>query len=282
MRFDPNKSYTYPVLRPGSSDYQQAEFQVEIQPERIPGTTALRITADFVLSDPDLQALVAESKAAYVLRVRSAGTHHRSAHISQELQVSPTFADGRLHGRTELWGFLIAMRDLPNFRAARWHEDYGSMNFDIHAGAVLAEDEPKEYWIDTAEEAPIGSIFELRENRSLTKGSWNVQLDDERVILHMSVPDYQRFCDARSRVNGTPEAAYIMNAIYLPALIWTLQEADRDPDSFRDNRWYRSLDARLSDCECAVLGSLDENRLTDGQKLLEQPFANLPLMAYDP
>ena len=278
MRFDPNKFYTYPVLRPSSTDYQQAAFEVEIQPDRIRGTTSLRVTADFFLSDPDLQTLLTEGRAAFVLRIHSIGSHHRSAYMTRDSQVSRTFADGQLHGRTELWGFLIAMQDLPNFRAERWHADYGSMSFDIHAGAVLAADEPKEYWIDTAEEALIGSIFELQENSRLAAGSWEVQLDDDKVVLHMSMRDYQRFCQARSRVNGTTDAAYIMNSVYLPALIWTLQVADVDSDSYSDNRWYRSLNSRLSDCECMPLGSTAESRLMDAQKLLDNPFANLPLM----
>ena len=68
---------------------------VEIQPDRIRGTTSLRVTADFFLSDPDLKSLVAAGKAAYVLRVQSVGSHHRSAHMTQDLQISCTFADGQ-------------------------------------------------------------------------------------------------------------------------------------------------------------------------------------------
>ena len=83
MRFDPNKTYPYPVLRPGSSDYPHAEFEVELEePERVRGTTALRIEAEFQLSDQALRNLVARGAAKYVLLVRSPATHHRSVHCS--------------------------------------------------------------------------------------------------------------------------------------------------------------------------------------------------------
>ena len=74
---------------------------------------------------------------------------------------------------------------------------------------------------------------------------------------------------------------YIMNAVYLPALVHVLQEADHDDDEdYSDCRWYRSLDTRLEDCERPQLGK-GQDRLDDAQRLLDQPFARLPLLAGD-
>ena len=193
MRFDPNKSYTYPVLRPSSLDYPKSEFEVEIQAKRLRGTTALTVTAIFVLSDSDLQALVSQGKASYVLRIKAPAAHHRSAYISPESQIHESFDDGQLHGRLEIWGFLVARQRIEGFRSEGWHDDYGRTSFNLEAGAVLAQDEPKEYWVDMAEEAMIGSIFELRVSDGLAEGSWEVDLDGDRVSLHMSAGDYQRF-----------------------------------------------------------------------------------------
>lgn len=257
-------------------------FEVDIKPDRIQGTTSLQVIADFVLSDPDLLTLVDTGAAEYILRVRAPATHHRSVHCSGHPQISPTFNDGQLHGRMELWGFLVAVRDLPDFCAVGWHDDYDGMRFDIHAGSVLGEDDPKEYWIDTAEEAPIGSIFQIQAGDHLADGAWECQLDGDRVTVRMSSRDFQRFEIARNSFDGTPDAAYIMNAVYLPALIWVLQEADSSQDEYQDRRWYRSLEARLEDCRCKGLGSKADDRLVDAQKLLESPFANLPLMRVEP
>ena len=244
MRYDPNKAYLYPVLRPKHSDYPRAEFQVEVQdPERIKGTTALRITADYALSDSDLLELVRTGAARYVLRVRASTTRHRSAQSSNEAQIVRTFGDGQLHGLIQVWGFLAATRDLHGFRAAGWHDDYRGMDFDIQAGAVLAEDDPKEYWIDTAEEAPIGTFVVIGESEKVESGKWTCEIGGDRVTILMSKVDYQQFQQARNRLIGTPDGAYILNAVYLPALIWVLQEADSAPEEYGDCRWYRSLDA---------------------------------------
>ena len=79
MRFDPSKSYPHPVLRPGSTDYPDAEFQVELELDRSRGGTALRVRGTFDLSDPELLALVDTRQASYVLRVLASKTHFRTA-----------------------------------------------------------------------------------------------------------------------------------------------------------------------------------------------------------
>lgn len=280
MRYDPNKAYLYPVLRPNSTDYPRAEFQAEPDPERIERTTAVRVSAEFNLSDPDLLRLIEGGAAQYVLLVRATATHHRSSDRSADPKIDLEFKSGELSGRTEVRGLVVAVRDLPGFRADGWHDDYIGMTFDLPAGAVLAEDEPREYFIDNAEEAPVGSIFQVQPHNRLPDGRWNCELAGERVTLRMSEGDYRRFMDARSRVNRSPDAMYIMNAVYLPALVHVLQEADHNGEDYGDFRWYRSLDTRLADCERPQLGE-GRDRLDDAQRLLNQPFAHLPLLAGD-
>ena len=279
MKLDPNKAYPHPVLRPESTDYPRAEFQVEIDVDRVRDTTVLVIEAEFVLSDPDLLQLVKDGTAAYVLFVRSHGTHYRSAYTSDQPQISKLFQNGRLSGSTEVYGLLVALRDLQRFQARGWHKDYESMAFDISAGSVLGVGEPRNYWIDTAEEAPISSIFSLGSDESLSDGEWRCNLNDHKVVIAMSDADRQRFSDARNRVDGTADAAYVMNSLYFPALIWVLNEADHGEEDYSSRRWYRSLEARLLDCSRDELGTEGANRLVDAQRLLEWPFGRLPLMA---
>lgn len=281
MRFDPSKSYPHPVLRPGSSDYPEAEFQVELEVERLRNGTALRVRGTFDLSDPELLALVEAGKASYVLRVLASKTHFRTAIAGSDRTIEGTFADGQIHGLLVLSPFLVCTTRLPKFSVSGWHLDYESLCFDVNPGSVLAEDEPKEYWIDTAEEAPVSSIFTVHpcDGGGPDPGSWKCRLDDQKVVLEMSRSDYERFTLARSRLNGTPDAAYLMNAVYLPALIWVLQEADGGEEQYRDMRWYRALDERLGELKRPLLGAQGADRLSDAQTLLRFPFGRLPLFS---
>ena len=240
----------------------------------------LQVRADFEMSDPDLLALVDAGQASYVLRVLAPRTHFRGAIVSDKIKIEETFQEGQIHGLAVFSPFLVSTSRLRSYSAKGWHADYASLGFDVEPGSVLAEDEPKEYWVDTAEEAPIGSIFTLRrsDDSPLSDGIWRCHLLEEKVVLEMSTADYKRFLEARGRVNGTADASYIMNAVYLPALIWVLEEADRGEEQYRNFRWFRVLDARLGEAHCAGLGAPKASRLTDAQTLLQSPFGRMPLL----
>ena len=194
--------------------------------------------------------------------------------------IEADFVDGRLHGLVEFSPFLVCTSCVREFSADKsWHADYASLCFDMEPGSVLAEDQPKEYWIDTADDAPVASIFTCRASDNVNDGEWQCDLSQEKVALEMSRADHLRFNATRGRFDGTRDAVYILNAVYLPALIWVLQEADRGEEEFADRRWYRSLDARLKDVGCKRLGSRDAGRLADAQRLLQAPFGRMLLTA---
>lgn len=282
MRFEPGKAWPHPVLRPPSlgDDYPHAEFEVEIEVERNESSTALQVRAEFELSDPDLLRLVATDAARYVLLIRASKTHYRELIRSDSAHIDTSILAGVLSGRVELSPFLILARDVLGFHAHGWHSDFEGRTFDIAAGSVLAEDQPKYYWVDTADEAPLGSIFEHLPQAGLADGHWQCQLDRERVAIAMSQADSKRYRAARSQANHTPEGQYLMNGIYLPALIHVLTAADRDVDTYGGRRWFASLDQRLEAVGCQPLGSKHADRLVDAQKVLDSPFSKMPLIAY--
>lgn len=177
--------------------------------------------------------------------------------------------------------FLVCTRHISEFSATGWHEDYVSLSFDVAPGSVLAQDTPKDYWIDTAEETPVGSIFTVgvTRDRDVKKGTWRCRLSGDKVEIQMPEGEYERFVSARNRVNKTADAHYLMNGVYLPALVWVLQEADREQESYADRRWYRALQGQLKRAKCQSLGDGAPDRLMDAQKLLESPFLRMPMMA---
>ena len=146
------------------------------------------------------------------------------------------------------------------------------------AGTVLAVDEPKSYHIDNAEEAPMGSIFEMQPVATARDGRWSCSLEGERITIQLSTNDNRRLKAARKSLAGKAEAAYLMNGIYLPALHQVLVEADLARDEHENRRWFRSLDAKLIERKLQPLGSDRANRLDDAQRLLENPFRSMPCL----
>ena len=278
MRIDPGKGWPHPVLRPPEygDDYPNAEFQVEIECRRAEGGYAVEMTAEFELSDPDLIRLVSERAAEYVLVVKSPRTHFRRAFRAADPAVEHSF-HGEISGRVEFSSFLVCVQRQPAFIARGWHSDFEGLTFDIMPGVVLAEDKPKEYWIDAADEAPIGAIFE-HISGGREDGQWSCNLDHDRIQIQLSDIDSHRFMSAREGANNTAEGQYLMNGLYLPVLIHVLNEADKDAGDYAEYRWFSSLNNRLEIVGCKELGSLSVDRAIDAQKVLEYPFSKMPMI----
>ena len=281
MKFDPGKAWPHPVLRPPSygDDYPHAEFEVDIEVMRTKKSTAIEVDARFELSEPSLSKLLKQDKAQFALLVRSSQTHCRQLLQSSLPHITHSFPAGSLSGRVEFAPFLVCMDALQNFQAEGWHSDFAGRKFDIAPGAVLAEDIPKDYWIDTADEAPLGSIFAHKSHPDIKDGRWDCVLEDDHVWIVMSDADSQQYQSAREQVGNQSEGQYLLNGLYLPALIVVLNEVDKNLEEYQDYRWFSSLDQRLEDVGCSPLGKKGSNRLIDAQKVLDSPFLRMPLIA---
>ncbi len=175
--------------------------------------------------------------------------------------------------------FLVCVRPLRGFRASGWHADYRKRSFDLDPGAVLAQDEPSAYWIDTEDEKPIGAIFEHSASTRQPDGTWTCDMQGDRLAIQMSERDHRRFEHVR-RGYHKADAAHLINSIYLPALVHVLSEADRGADDYGRCRWFALLDTRLGEGGCPRIGQ-GKDRLADAQRLLDSPFGRIPLFAAD-
>lgn len=279
MKVDSAKAWPYPVLRPRhlGDDYPASEFQVEITCERHKESVVAVASADYVLSDRYLLELVEQDKAAYVLLVRSPKTHVRKLFkASKATKIEAEFT-GDIAGLVEFVPFLVSTAKIEEFSTSNWHPDYHGLSFKLEPGSVLAIDDTKEFWVDSLDEAPVGSIIDILEAEH-EDGCWDASLQSELLQLHVSRGDYSRLMAARESVRGTPEIQYLINGLYLPMLIHVLHVADQDPEAYQHYRWFASLDARLHAIDAPKLGEPTPNRSHDAQRLFENPFGRIPLM----
>ena len=283
MKYVKSKSWPWPVLRQGSSDYKRSAFECSPVLSKIEGTTQLHVEADFYLGDRNLDDLISKGYARYALLVSSSTTHFREYRESTEPRIEWYAEDGRLADRVELTPFVVAHRRIDNFKASNWHEDYANRSFCIEPGSVLAIDVPVTYWVAAADETPISSVFQVAAEDDVSPGTWRCdwKRDQDLVTILLHPADFERFQDARSRAAASQTAAYILNGIYLPALAWLLTEADQaEQDDLSGSRWFEALTAALARVDCHPLGEPDANRLVDAQKILRQPFGRLPLLEH--
>ena len=281
MKFDPAKAWPHPVLRPPKygDDYQNAEFEVEIDLRVASGSTAVDLTVEFSLSSQDLLRLIENRVAQYALLVTAPQTHFRKLLQAETTTIEAQFSAGLLAGWIECQPFLLCVRDLTSFFSSEWHSDFKEQAFDIVPGTVLAEDEQKRYFIEPEYESLIGSIFKVRTQPSLPDGRWIYHIEQDHIWISMSRRDEKIFYDARLECKTGVEGYYLINGLYLPALIASLNDIDRNRDDYQDFKWFASLDRRLEEVGCQPIGSEDANRAVDAQQILESPFPKMPIFA---
>ncbi len=276
MKFSISKSYPHPVLRVRSSDYIDAEFRMDFSIERLKTTTAIKVNVQFILTDPYLLQLVSSGSAKYLLLIRCVDTFFREAICERVPKIQKLFSNGQLAGRTEFSPFLVTKEKITEFRSPKWNSDYDGLSFDPEPGVVLAVAPPETYWIDTADEAHVGSIFKLLPSNEIDNGYWECLLESDQIMLKISKGNFNQFLQVRDHLLSKNELEFIMNGVYLPALIWVLTEAD---NNFKENdyerwRWFSSLNHKLEELKLPQFGK-SSDRIVDAQKLLNAPFESL-------
>lgn len=281
MLHDSAKAWPHPVLHPHGDDYPDAEFEVDIDLRATKDGAMVRVEAVYRLSEQELLRLISREYAAYCLLVKATSTQYRRAFVGSSRQIEETFELGALAGRVRLSAYVVSTRELADFRADGWHSDFGTKTYVIPAGTVLAEDVPKEYWIDTADDRSLGSIIGHRAGRNVVEGYWRVEIDEKRIWIVMSHSDTDRYRELRDRVGQSSDGQYLMNGLYLPALVEALHRVDQGTEDYQEYRWFASLERRLEDVGGQVLGAKDADRVADAQKILEGPMLRMPFFERD-
>ena len=280
MRYVLGKSWPWPVLRPFNDDYERCEIQVEVELTYVEDSPNVRVEADFMLSDRDLLTLVSQGAAEYALLISCSRTHFRRTITSGDSRVECEFDGGQLVQHVEFAPHVICTSPISNFKAANWHSDYADREFDLEPGAVLALDTPSTAWIDSANEASVASIFRLSPSSDIEDGQWACSMEEDgRVHILIHPRQYEEFNAARGRP-FEETGAYILNSVYLPALVWLLHKADqmKDGPEPHEELWWHAVDAALERADLRELPDENRDALRDAQLLLKFPFSRLPLL----
>jgi hypothetical protein len=96
MKFDKNKAFPYPVLRPHSDDFIDKDFQSTADFTIDENTVAMVVT--YALSSKDIAQLIENGKAEYVSVLACRDTYFSVSLPSFETSVSREFDSGLFRG----------------------------------------------------------------------------------------------------------------------------------------------------------------------------------------
>lgn len=232
MKFDKHKAFPYPVLRPGSDDYSDVEFQVMVE-FAISGNS---VTANvlFANSCEEIVEQIEAGTASYVCVISCRDTYIQRVIETKESAVSLEFEIGKLRGEVKVDPYVVVKKDIENYSCPNINAEFGGGPFAFQTGDVLAQEETQAFYIDRDVFKPITSVVDLVKKDNLTEGLWTINFDDDHIRIEVSPKLKESIDEAR---NDNKNRIILKNSIYFAAVMQAIQKLQDKEESFGDRKW---------------------------------------------
>ena len=266
MKFDRSKTFPYPVLRPYSDDYTDAEFQAT--PEFSITQDAVELTCTFITSSEELAALVSLGRAKYVSVVSCRETYFREVIASRENSITVAVNPDSLRGEVDVDSYIVAVDEIKDFSSPDINSEFGQSTFSFSPGQILAQEETRCIFVDRELFKPLSSVFELVKNDSLNGGEWRVSLDQDHVQISVSTSMKEAIDNSRS---SNLSKSVLINSIYFSAVVHAIQRM-KDGDEYGEEKWARVIQRQLHNQHLDLVAA---DAYILAQKLMKHPLGVL-------
>ena len=285
MRYEPNKAFPHPVLRPLIDDGQSADFpgfgfQTVVEPEVSQDGAHIELGIAFEIKHPDIVRAIESGQAEFAVLVYCSSTYYRTYIGSSKPRLTVKIAAGDVDRSVELRPSVVVTNGIESYDPNGRHEELLGRTYQVRAGSLLAQDYAVDFPAGREYLRPITSIFQIAPDPGQPIGQFDIRVGDPVQII-VNPEDASKLAAARRSGVNLPT---LMNAIYLPAVMALLSEAImlEEDDAFRD-RWFDVVQYK------ALASGLDWDQLGDGrislwhaaQTLLEDPVRHLDFMMED-
>jgi hypothetical protein len=269
MRFDRQKAFPYPVLRPDIDDYLQSEFQVTVDIEGTKDNKHLNAKVQVALSSDQIKREITKGNAAVTIIFSCRETYFRETITTDKFEFKKSFDAGALRGEVVIYPFIVALKSIKAFSAPDINAEFRKESFSFQAGEVLATEEPKVVYIDRELFKPISSILQIVKSESLSGFEWKISFETSKLQILLSAEAKQAVDQAR---NGRRNRAVLINSIYFSALMEAIQKLKEEEGTYAHLRWAQVI---LQQCHNAAIDIRAHESYAVAQRLLNSPLSLL-------
>lgn len=268
MRFEPDNSFGYPVLRPDNDDYIGCAIQSSINAAADTSLSQITVTYLIKISAPEIIQLIADGKASLLLYGECRDTWFDITHYPVSNEGAFVIDKGLIDGLFVLTCLVVAKEDIPKFSSVKFNPEYGGATFDISLGEIIAFDHTQTFYISRDSFRNVTSLFDYSENINLAMGEWDLVIDDDRIKVQVHPNQLPLL---RSAEGTSKNKAVLLSGIFLPVLVHILNEMDRDEGEYSELKWFQVIEQKRS----GLPHSLGKNPVRAAQALLKQPLYRL-------
>ena len=236
------KLYPYPVLWDKNDDYKKpSKFSVEVEPKEDFKNIKLKI--NFLLKDKEIEKLIKENKAEYVVHIEGSSTYFREIISTKETEISYVLKDRDILGRLQVNFFILARQDIKNYINDNFNEDYSSETFNLKKGNIIAIADGYRFDIEKNDDelGKISSIFSICKKETVEQTGMTIDMGYEKIRIGLNITDYVNY----SQLSQNPNKVESVNSIIIfPALIYIFEQLKKDfnETDYTEYKWFRALE----------------------------------------
>jgi len=238
MRFDHQKAFPYPVLRPGVDDYVAGDVQTTVKYTLKAKTRKVLAEVSFGLSVKEIATQVAKRNAVYAAMFSCRDTYFRDAVTSRKPQFDKTFDSANFKGEVVVYPFIVAITGIHKFACGDINKEFGAGAFEFDSGAVLAAVEPQVFYFDRDLFTPISSIVRIVQGEAEKGFEWKARLDGDKIDIVLSQEAKKVVDRGRNTAQGR---AVLINSIYFAAVTEAIQKLQDMPSEYDEKRWAKVI-----------------------------------------
>lgn len=266
MKFDRSKTFPYPVLRPYSDDYVDAEFQALT--EFVIDDEGIRAKSSYQTSSFELQQQIALGTARYVSIISCRETYFRQVFSTGDEFHEEILDADALRGEVVIEAYIVAVKPIKNYGSPDINPEFGKKRFNFSPGEILAQEETHAIYIERDLFRPISSVFELVKNESLATGEWRVSLEQDNVQIQVNPLLKENIDNSRS---GTICKSVLINSLFFSAVVHAIQQLKESGD-FEELKWARVMERQIHNHHIELATT---DAYVIAQKLMKHPLSVL-------
>jgi len=270
-----NRLFTYPVLSDEKDDYKKSLFNVDFE-QAMQGVNGLKLIFDIAMNCPELEQLILNGQAEYVIHLECSTTAYREVLRSISKHIEHTIPIGRVNGSFDAVAFVILKKNVSNFSCTDWVDDYSGITFNLFAGSILAYQNLQSLDItkDYEEFTNTGSIFTVYKRITEDDRPAEINLDSSKIRIGLGTKDYDIYAIYAAK---TELQVLFHSMLVLPALVYVFEELKQEggEETYHNKEWFIALEKAYSKRNIVFMEEVLNAEKTSYQ--LAQEAMELPL-----
>ena len=272
MRFDPKKSFGYPVLRKDSSDYINADISTSIELLEVQDSSHIyEIEYHVMIGVREIKDAILSRDLSLVVSFFCPKTLYSESFVTQDLNgrrpVDMRNIKGDLHIDVE----VIVNSSTFNLKSSKFNTEFSQLSesFSLKRGDLVAQGWPEKLFIEREVFQSVISLFQWAPDDEMSDGAWRLLAKNDSVQIVANQKQIRYLTSAQLSKEGR---AVLLNSIFLPAIVQLISTVVAN--EFDDSAlWFKVLEQKLQATGDVITENSDPIALA--QKLLKYPLGAL-------